>query len=187
MVEESHEHHEKKRIFRGQSYEENKTRISELSGTKTEFLEKLAVWQKLLSSIVTPGSTHGGSKEPSMTWVSFFEQTLGEELKDPPLAFESAEVPFDKVILLVSIQISGLQKEHDALAKKVSNLDSRLQRADRQAQAKLDAAKRKADALVQQKRDGAEEQINEQKRHSSKKNVLSCYVYEFLWHFSRNP
>lgn len=164
-------------MFRGQSYEENKTRISELSMTNTGLAEKLAVWKNLLCSIVTPGSTHGGSKEPSMTWVSFFEQTLGEKLKDPPLAFESAEVPFDKVILLLSGHISGLQKEHDALGKKVSNLNSRLQKADSRAQAKLDAAKRKADVLVQQKRDGTEEQVKEQKRHTSKKTVLRCYVY----------
>lgn len=160
---------ENEKLRRGNSSYQKDQDDAERFGEKRDYAETmLSLWEKLLTMIVTPGPQHGSTKEAATDWITFFQDSLGEEIPDAPLIFQQSNMEFPQVIVVVSTHIATLQNEKQVNATKASNALKRVEWANQRAERRARKATAKAEALVEVTLSGRQEEIDEKKRTGCK-------------------
>ena len=80
---------------------EIETRLSSQSEKLVEYQRVTDIWKDIFKA-VTGIENHGSKKEEGQTWKSFFEQVGGHELTEHPAIFNSSDVGFDEMLMVLT-------------------------------------------------------------------------------------
>lgn len=134
-----------------QKQEETLEGVDKLAEVRTERLKHLestaTLWMSILKSI-TSIETHGAKKTADQPWKEFFEVSIGQELAECPSDFNSADMDFDQVLILVSMHVSAMGKLVANLRKLHANAVQRSKKLKLAIERKEDRAQKKATELM---------------------------------------
>lgn len=124
---------------------------------------KGSTWKEVLRLIVSP-ATNGNDKPPDQPWKAFCEACLGQEIVDCPTHFESPDLPFETIILMISKLVESMQSELEYFQKKLNALLERKKRLENREERKEANAIEKAAKVVELREAGKWEEVQEDKR-----------------------
>lgn len=124
---------------------------------------KGSTWKEVLRLVVSPG-TNGNDKPRDQPWKAFCEGCLGQEIVDCPTHFESSDVPFETIILMISKLLESMHNELEYFEKKLNALLERKKKLENREKKKEANAIGKVNKIVELREAGKWEDVQEEKR-----------------------
>lgn len=106
---------------------EIETRLSSQSEKLVEYQRVTDIWKNIFKA-VTGIENHGSKKEEGQTWKSFFEQVGGHELTEHPAIFNSSDVGFDEMLMVLTPHVRNLEMQLAVCIKRKSAAETALQK-----------------------------------------------------------
>lgn len=139
--------------------------------------EKLAMWNRVLTMIVSSETHHGTKKAPDVSWQDYFEEGLGKKIDEVPMTFQLKQLKFEDAVVALSTHIALLRKELEKVEKQVKTLSDRLDKKQQAVKRRDEKVKKKAEKVVKAVNEGNELGTTQKQ----KKRRRQLYHAKKLW------
>ena len=164
MLEEREVAQEKKKLKRTDNLKACQENLQKLKQELESLDNLMATWSKVLNQIVSEGAHNGAQKDPSISWIAFFESAIGEKIEKPPVSLLDDGLDFGNVVEQISLHKALLRKDIKMLEGKVKQATAALEKKERTYAAKEKKAHEKAKELLEDIAAGKDKVKNEKQK-----------------------
>lgn len=109
---------------------EIETRLASQSGKFEEYQSVANTWRNIFKA-VTGIENHGSKKEEGQSWKSFFEHVGGNQLTEYPAIFNSSDMGFDEMLMVLTSHVRQLELKLVSTTKRKLAAETALQKKNR--------------------------------------------------------
>lgn len=131
----------------------------------------VTTWSSILTMLVSTGDFNGANKDPSMSWIEFFERGLSIKLEGFPLTMNEEGISFESILEQISLHKALLRSQLEKLLVKKQKQKASIEK-QRQTLDQRDAKKRaKVQEFIEDRSTGQDEIKKEEARNLDIKSV----------------